>query len=160
MRENLLISIEYKLAGDIDSRKLALKPDEYFEPIDDEALDSDLKEEFDYDSVPKYFHGLDYIQYNSGEVEYTKITMIDSSKNIKYIQSEVFWNNGENRVILTQAPGSNISECEVLVETLIQEEPKTIQHVKFAISESIPKYQSQIVIQQNKDGSEMILIDM
>jgi hypothetical protein len=155
------IWIEYKLVNNPDTLKIKMAPEDYFEPLDeDENPDFDYAdEEYEYDSVPKYFHAIEYIGCEISNVEHTKITILDERNGIEYIQSETFWNKGDNRMIMTQTLSGDINRYDMLVETLINKEPKTIQQVKFIIENNIPKYQEQIIIQTNEDGSESILLD-
>ncbi len=161
MDQNILVWIEYKLVDNVDWKKIELTPDEYFDPLDeeDDVNSNGSIEEYDFDSVPKYFHAIDYIGCNIWDVEHTKVTILDISKQIKHIQSETFWNGGQNRIILTQTSVPGVSHCEIMVETLIQETPKTIQQVTLKIEDNIPKYQTQIVIKRNEDGSEAIIFE-
>lgn len=155
------IWIEYKLVNDPDFLKIKIAPEDYFEPLDEEE-DPDFNnadEEYDYDSVPKYFHAIEYIGYEISNVEHTKITILDERNGIEYIQSETFWNKGEDRMIMTQTLGKEVNQFDMLVETLINRKPQTIQQVKFIIENNIPKYQEQIIIQTNEDGSESILLE-
>ncbi|AFZ24524.1 hypothetical protein Cylst_2294 [Cylindrospermum stagnale PCC 7417] len=159
MEEKLIIVIEYKMLNQPTCEKIEITPDEYFEPMDeDEYLDS-LNEEYDFDSVPKYFHAVDYIGCKLCEVEHTKLTIVDRTKDIKHICSETFWNGGDNRTILTQILGLGKPSYELLVETVINKIPKTIQQIKFIVEDDIAKFQNQLIIQCNEDGSETILVD-
>lgn len=155
------ILIEYKLVNNLESLKIQIAPEDYFEPLDeDEDQDfNNTDEEYDYDSVPKYFHAIEYIGCEISNVEHTKITILDERNGIEYIQSETFWNKGEDRMIMTQTLGKEVNRYDMLVETLINRKPKTIQQVKFIIENNIPKYQEQIIIQTNDDGSESILLE-
>lgn len=154
------IWIEYKLVNNPDSLKIQIAPEDYFEPLDeDEDPDFNTDKEYDYDSVPKYFHAIEYIGCETSNVENTKITILDERNGIEYIQSETFWNKGENRMIMTQTLGKEVNRYDMLIETLINRKPKTIQQVKFIIENNIPKYQEQIIIQTNEDGSESILLE-
>ncbi|BAZ16700.1 hypothetical protein NIES4071_85780 [Calothrix sp. NIES-4071] len=155
------IWIEYKLVNNPDSLKIEIAPEDYFEPLDeDEDPDfNNADEEYDYDSVPKYFHAIEYIGCEISDVEHTKVTILDERNSIEYIQSETFWNKGEDRMIMTQTLGKEVNRYDMLLETLINIKPKTIQQVKFIIENNVPKYQEQIIIQTNEDGSESILLE-
>ena len=161
MEEVIFVEIEYKMLNQQNWEKIQLTPYEYFETIDeDEYLDSKpLNEEYDFDSVPKYFHAVEYIGCKLSEIEHTKVTIVDLSKNIKLIQSETFWNEGNNRLISTQFFGEKPSH-EILVETVINKIPKTIQQVKFLLEDNLPKCQHQLVIQCHEDGSQIILLEV
>lgn len=162
MEEVIFVEIEYKMLNQQTWEKIKLTPYEYFETIDeDEYLDSKpLNEEYDFDSVPKYFHAVEYIGCKLSEIEHTKLTIVDLSKNIKLIQSETFWDEGNNRLISTQFFGMEKPSHEILVETVINKIPKTIQQVKFLLEDNLPKCQHQLVIQCQEDGSEIILLDV
>ena len=146
--------------------KIKLTPGEYFETgaIDENGnLDTEIEtldKEYDFDSIPEYFHAVAYIGCKLSEIEPTKLTIVDQSKNMKRIQSETFWNEGNNRLISIQLLGMEKPSHKILVETVINKIPKTIQQVKFLLEDNLPTCQHQLIIQCREDGSEIILLDV
>ncbi|MBD2768906.1 hypothetical protein IC235_13510 [Hymenobacter sp. BT664] len=164
MKEILLVEIEYKMLNTRNWAKIKLTPDEYFEKIitdEDINLNSErLNVEYDFDSVPKYFHAVEYIGCKLSEIEHTKLLIVGPSKNITLIRSETFWNGGSNRLISTQYLGVEKPSHEILVETVINNIPLTVQQVSFLLEENLPKCPHQLLIQCHEDGSESILSEV
>jgi len=103
IEEVISVEIEYKILDQENWAKIELTPNEYFEEIDEsECVNSQrLSEEYNFDAIPKYFHAVEYLDCKLSEIQYTKLTIVDLSKSAKLVQSETFWNEGNNRIIST-----------------------------------------------------------
>jgi hypothetical protein len=139
------IILEYKLQTSEGWKSVRLSPDQYF--------DLEPGEQPKVDSVARYNHGIDYLNFVPQDIRMTRLRIKDDMRQSTLTICETFWNNGQNRVIERRDHGAG-EYWEMIVEIRISEVPTTWEILRLGRREGIliPWYHGRI--RRNSDGSE------
>ena len=142
---NITITIEYKLINSTEWHLVEFSSDEYFDLEPDEKVE--------WDCVPLYNHGIDYLDIDKTLVQYTKITIIDLDAKVTNIATETFWNQGNNRITENTVSGA-YSWWETIIDIKIQKYPPTWEILRYTKENNLPKLSYHGLITDNDDGSQ------
>lgn len=139
------ITIEYLLTDNHNWTLVKLTPDDYFDIESDETIT--------LDSLPKYNHAREYLNYEPHQIVTTKLTLRDDSLKTKRCIIERFWNQGKNRLIERSDLGLQ-SYWEMILEMEISQDPPLWEILRLGRENDIitPWYHG--FIQDNEDGSQ------
>ena len=144
----LTITIDFKLINGTDLHTLALSANEYF--------DSDsrfLVDNFSPTSIPKYFHAIDYLEYQPNQVQYTLLKISDESRGTSRLVSETFWNNGKNRLIQRHDITPSEKDELIIIDIETNENPEIKQILRFGAEDKLLKLEAHAIVQKNRNGS-------
>ncbi len=85
------IYLRYKRIGQEAFEEMDLRPDEYFEPLDEDRP-------FEWDDVPECLYDVDYLSIPAREVSETSLCIFEEER-LRLRVDDVLWNGGENRFV-------------------------------------------------------------
>ena len=148
------IDFKYKIKEYEYWKDLELTANEYFE------LDTD--EEPEIWSLPKWNKLLDYIDIEKAKVDDIIIKITDSIKEESLIFKQKFWNNQRNSLLESIEDKQGITDIELILETLVNDNPdeEVWEIIRFSRSDGLLTPTLHTFITENKDGlvSEKIVV--
>lgn len=142
------ITLEYNLIGNSQWVSIKLRPEEYF--------DLEPGEEVELDCVPKFSNTVDYLDFDSTQLQGTKLTLFDQETGSSRIFTETFWNEGKNRVIERVDKGQNEEYWELILDLQLKESPPTSEILRLDKRNGVLSPNLHVFIRRNKNGSETI----
>ena len=148
-RDEMCIEISWRSSGSDDWLSRSVSPLEYFEP--DERS-------FEFDSIPRFDHAVEYLSLKRDDVAATKITLTNSKQKRSRMISEKFWNNGKNRII-ERFDESDAPYWEMILESRSVEHPKTVEIMRIGRDpDGIVGPLSHVFLTEQEDGSHSEII--
>lgn len=142
------IFLEYKLINSSQWHCVEMSPEDYF--------DLDPDEEIEWNCIPEYEHGIDYLNIDRASILSTKITIIDPKVEVTKIITETFWNQGQNRIIERIDRGTEVSYFLTIVDIKLQDDPPIYEILRFERDEeNLPKICSYVLIKEENGREEV-----
>ncbi len=146
------VQIQYHLVGISELCIMELQPEEYF---DLKYQDDD--EELSLDSIPIYNHAIEYLGFENHIVLRTK-TLLEDDKSHDFIETnEIFWNDGENRIIENISSIKSIRDQLFMVSIQDKKTPLKTEIIRFLNGDML-ELEYHGIITNEIDGSQSEII--